>query len=43
MDVKNFITLAPGSTGVEYSTHNTRVEGSNTVTRTGREILAKKT
>ncbi len=36
-DGKVFITFAPGSTVVEHSTHNPKIEGLNPTTGTGRE------
>jgi hypothetical protein len=41
-DVKSFVTFAPGSTVVEYSTHNPKIEGLNPTTGTGEEKKVKK-
>ncbi len=37
-----FITLASGSTVVQYLTHNPKIKGSNPATGTGREKKYKK-
>jgi hypothetical protein len=41
MDIKGLITLGPGSTVAEHTTHDSMIEGSNPGPGTGREKMAE--